>query len=107
MSRILALSHRKILIENGHGIDTPGKRNPDGVLREYAWNRLIAGRVVSALTDLGHDATLLVPEPEDIYIEKELTWWQPFRMRLGGISILLIAFAILYLMFNLLNLFRP
>ena len=44
---------------------------------------------------------------EDIYIEKELTWWQTFRMRLGGISILLIAFAILYFMFNLLNLFRP
>ena len=26
----------KILIENGHGIETPGKRSPDGVLREYA-----------------------------------------------------------------------
>jgi N-acetylmuramoyl-L-alanine amidase len=26
----------KILIDNGHGIDTPGKRSPDGVLREYA-----------------------------------------------------------------------
>ena len=56
----------KILLDNGHGIDTPGKRSPDGVLREYAWNRLIAGRVVSALTDLGHDAALLVPEQEDI-----------------------------------------
>lgn len=47
----------KNLIDNGHGIDTPGKRSPDGVLREYAWNRMISGRVVSALTDLGHDAT--------------------------------------------------
>lgn len=56
----------KILIDNGHGIDTPGKRSPDGVLREYAWNRMIAGRVVTALTDLGHDAQLLVPELEDI-----------------------------------------
>ena len=27
----------KILIDNGHGIDTPGKRSPDGVLREYAY----------------------------------------------------------------------
>ena len=34
----------KILIDNGHGIETPGKRSPDGVLREYAWNRLIASR---------------------------------------------------------------
>ena len=35
----------KILLDNGHGIDTPGKRSPDGLLREYAWNRLIASRI--------------------------------------------------------------
>lgn len=52
----------RILLDNGHGIDTPGKRSPDGVLREFAWNRMIAAQIVSALTDLGHDAQLLVPE---------------------------------------------
>ena len=52
----------KILIDNGHGKCTMGKRSPDGVLREYAWNREIAVRVVDALTDLGHDAQVLVPE---------------------------------------------
>lgn len=56
----------RILVDNGHGIETPGKRSPDGVLREYAWNRLIAARIVSALTDLGHDAQLLVPELTDV-----------------------------------------
>lgn len=56
----------KILLDNGHGIDTPGKRSPDGLLREYAWNRLIASRIVTVLTDLGHDAAILVPEQEDI-----------------------------------------
>lgn len=55
----------KILTDNGHGIDTPGKRSHNGALREYAWNRHIAGRVVSALTDLGHNAALIVPEQED------------------------------------------
>ena len=49
----------RILIDNGHGVDTPGKRSPDEKLREYAWNRLIAGRIVAALTDLGHDAQFL------------------------------------------------
>ena len=29
----------KILIDAGHGIETPGKRSPDGLLREYAWAR--------------------------------------------------------------------
>ena len=60
----------KILIDNGHGMDTPGKRSPDEKLREYAWNRLIAGRIVAALTDLGHDAQLLVPEQEDISLSE-------------------------------------
>ena len=50
----------KILIDNGHGVDTPGKRSPDGKLREYAWNRLIAGRnIVWALK---------IKNPEDKYI---------------------------------------
>lgn len=35
----------KILLDNGHGVDTPGKRSPDGALREYAWNRLITARI--------------------------------------------------------------
>lgn len=56
----------KILIDNGHGIDTPGKRSPDGLFLEYAYNREIASRVVSELTNCGYDAQLLVPEVEDI-----------------------------------------
>lgn len=32
----------KILIDNGHGRETPGKRSPDGRLLEYAQNRLLA-----------------------------------------------------------------
>ena len=29
----------KILIDNGHGENTPGKRSPDGKLREYLYAR--------------------------------------------------------------------
>ena len=49
----------KILIENGHGIDTKGKRSPDGRLLEYTQNRLLAGRIVTALQARGLDASLL------------------------------------------------
>lgn len=48
----------KILIDNGHGIDIPGKRSLDGVLREYVWNRLIAARIVDRFLSLGLDAKL-------------------------------------------------
>ena len=34
----------KVLIDNGHGAETPGKRSPDGRLREYAYTREIAIR---------------------------------------------------------------
>ena len=33
----------KILIDNGHGQETAGKRSPDGRLLEWSYNREIAG----------------------------------------------------------------
>ena len=40
----------KILIDNGHGENTPGKRSPDGSLREYAYTREIADTLVDNST---------------------------------------------------------
>ena len=56
----------KILLDNGHGQDTPGKRSPDGFFREYAYTRFLASQIQEQLTTLGLDAQLLVPEMEDI-----------------------------------------
>ena len=56
----------KIFIDNGHGIETPGKRSPDGKFLEYQYNRIIASRVTAELLDCGYDAQLLVPEISDI-----------------------------------------
>lgn len=55
-----------VLIDNGHGRETPGKRSPDGRLREYAWTREISRRIAIALQREGIDARLLVPETTDI-----------------------------------------
>lgn len=56
----------KILIDNGHGINTPGKRSPDGELLKGIYNREIARRITTKLQHQGIDAELLVPEDEDI-----------------------------------------
>ncbi len=48
-----------ILPDNGHGIETPGKRSPDGHFREYAYNRYLAFRIREQLTALDLDARLL------------------------------------------------
>lgn len=56
----------KILLDNGHGNNTPGKRSPDGLFREYAYTREIAALVAAKLRKEGYDAELLVPELYDI-----------------------------------------
>jgi N-acetylmuramoyl-L-alanine amidase len=39
----------KIVIDAGHGPETPGKRSPDGSLREYQFNSAVARYVADAL----------------------------------------------------------
>ena len=56
----------KILIDNGHGDNTPGKRSPDGKLQEWRITRQMAEAVVSRLNRAGYDAELLTPENYDV-----------------------------------------
>lgn len=56
----------KILIDAGHGIDTLGKRSPDGAFREYLWNREIADLVCEDLGIDGYNVSLVVTETNDI-----------------------------------------
>ena len=62
----------KILIDNGHGHNTPGKRSPDGKFIEATYNREIATRIVAELQNKGYDAELLVPEDNDISLEERV-----------------------------------
>lgn len=55
-----------ILIDNGHGINTPGKCSPDKSLYEWKYTREIAVAVVNRLNELGYKAIQLVPESTDI-----------------------------------------
>ena len=50
----------KILIDNGHGENTPGKCSPDGRLKEWAYTREIADRVVAGLRHRGEEAERIV-----------------------------------------------
>ena len=62
----------KILIDNGHGIQTKGKRSPDGQLLEYAYTRELARQIVTTLKARGYDAELLVPEDDDIPLSERV-----------------------------------
>ena len=55
-----------ILLDNGHGVNTPGKQSPDGLLKEYAYTREIVKRIFNSLKELGYEPYILVPETDDV-----------------------------------------
>lgn len=84
-------NHIKILIDNGHGVNTPGKRSPDGRFREYAWTREIALAIVADCKDLGYDAELLVPEEYDVCLSARCYRANCWCERLGKSNVLLVS----------------
>ena len=55
-----------ILLDGGHGVNTPGKQSPDGLLKEYAYAREIVKRIFNSLKELGYEPYILVPETDDV-----------------------------------------
>lgn len=81
----------KILIDPGHGIDTPGKRSPDGLFREYLWNRQVADLILEGLLSAGVDAALLVTETNDVSLRNRVNRVNTICNRLGASNVLLVS----------------
>lgn len=81
----------KILIDNGHGSDTPGKRSPDGRLREYAWTREIAERIVNGLRARWYDAERIVTEAWSVSLSERCRRVNAICNKLGAKNVLLIS----------------
>ena len=73
----------KILIDNGHGQNTPGKRSPDGRFLEFKFNREIAAGIVADLRDKGYDAELLVEEDDDVPLAQRCRRANAYSQALG------------------------
>ena len=84
-------SPMKILIDNGHGIQTKGKRSPDGKFLEYAYTREIARQVVTELKNKGYDAELLVPEEDDIPLSERVRRTNAHCQAFGKTNVILIS----------------
>lgn len=78
----------KVLIDNGHGENTPGKRSPDGRLREWAYTRKIADRVIAGLRTKGIDADRIVKEMVDIPLSVRCRRANTIYRESGGNAIL-------------------
>ena len=61
-----------VILDNGHGEDTAGKRSPDGKLREYAWAREVVKRIKCEFDNYGIESTILVPETKDISLSERV-----------------------------------
>ena len=81
----------KILIDNGHGIQTKGKRSPDGKLLEYAYTRELARQIVSILKSRGYDSELLVPEDDDTPLSERVRRTNAHCQALGKSNVILIS----------------
>lgn len=81
----------KVLIDNGHGASTPGKRSPDSSLKEWEWNRQLAHLVELGLTKRGIDCRILVPEDDDIPLTTRANRANYWCDRLGASNVCLVS----------------
>lgn len=81
----------KILIDNGHGINTKGKVSPDGTLREYAWAREISSRLVDEIRKKGLDAERIVTEEADISLKERCSRVNAICKKYGSKNVVLIS----------------
>ena len=59
-----------VILDNGHGVDTPGKCSPDKSLLEYKWTREVVDIIIQKLKQKGIETYKLVPEEKDISLKE-------------------------------------
>jgi len=78
-----------VLIDPGHGAETPGKRSPDGSLREYEFNRDVASRLQKKLQAVGINARLTVTDDTDMPLKQRTNLARELKRR--GYDVLLVS----------------
>lgn len=80
-----------VLLDNGHGAETPGKRSPDGRLQEYAYARGIARRVENALDTAGVECRRITPEEHDVNLNERVRRVNEICREYGKENVLLVS----------------
>jgi N-acetylmuramoyl-L-alanine amidase len=88
-----------ILIDNGHGNNTSGKRSPYSACGElpvldyyeYKWAREMAGMIVSELKSLGYDAQRIVTEEYDVSLSERVRRVNSACDKYGASNVILIS----------------
>lgn len=82
---------KKILIDNGHGENTKGKRSPDGKFLEYKFAREIADDIVCELKKLGYEAERIVKENIDVSLTERARRVNEICGKYGTSNVILVS----------------
>lgn len=80
-----------VVIDNGHGAETAGKRSPDERLREYKYCREIAEAVAKRLQARGYNAQRLVTEDKDVSLSERCRRVNSVCRQFGKRNVILIS----------------
>ena len=88
-----------ILIDNGHGVETSGKRSPYSACKvappleyyEYKWSRLVATEIVDALKKMGFDARRIVTEENDVSLGERVRRVNDICTKYGVNNVILVS----------------
>lgn len=81
----------KVLLDNGHGENTTGKRSPDGELREYRYTRDITQGIERELRTRGYDVERIVRETTDVPLRERVRRVNEWCKELGSSRVLLVS----------------
>lgn len=80
-----------VLIDNGHGANTPGKCSPDKRLREYKYCRETADALCKALAERGYEARRIVTEENDVPLATRCKRVNDVCAAMGAKNVLLVS----------------
>lgn len=76
-----------ILLDNGHGKNTPGKRSPKWSdlpqIFEWEYNRFLVNKIHCELTNLGFKSIIVVPEDIDISLSERVKRIREYERQFG------------------------
>lgn len=80
-----------VLLDNGHGYNTPGKQSPDKSLREYKYNRDRVAEIHEELNKRGIKNIILVPEENDISLSSRVVRANEYCRQYGTKNVCLVS----------------
>lgn len=80
-----------IMLDNGHGKETPGKSSPDDRLQEWKWTREMVSMINEVLTEEGYDVNLVTPEETDITLGERCRRINAMCNHKGAKNVLLVS----------------